>query len=74
MSKKPTGARLAVLRNALGLTQSELGLKLYLSGKNPARQISRLENGTGTISGPIIRALEAIAKDGKVVLPWDVGT
>lgn len=66
----PSGEQIRELRQALNLTQRELAQKLYLSGDEPERHIRRLEANERKPSGPLVRALEAIAKDAKVRVPW----
>jgi transcriptional regulator with XRE-family HTH domain len=66
----PTPAQLRDLRAALGMTQKELGLALYLAGGDPARHIRRMEAGDREVTGPIVRALECIAKEARVKCPW----
>lgn len=68
--KRPTGEQIRALRDGLGMTQRELAAKLYLSDKDPERHISLLENGHRKPSGPMVRALEGIAQDAKVRVPW----
>jgi transcriptional regulator with XRE-family HTH domain len=66
----PTGEQIRELRQALGLTQLQLARKLYLSGKEPDRHIRRLEANERNPSGPLVRAMEALAKEAKVKVPW----
>jgi len=70
MKNPPGGADLRAVREALGMTPKALGIALYLSDRDPARHIRRLENEVKKPSGPLIRAMEAVAKDAGVSVPW----
>lgn len=63
-----TASELRKLRASLGLSQRDLGLAVYLKGKYPGRHISRLESGKKPITGPIERALEAVAEKAGVAV------
>lgn len=70
MNRLPTGAEIRELRQALGMTQRELGLALYLEGDEPDRHIRYLESEGKHPSGPLVRALELIAEQKGVRAPW----
>lgn len=55
-----TPKQLRDLRRSLGLSQRQLGLAVYLGGKDPARHIRKLEAGDVPITGPMKKALESL--------------
>jgi len=73
MKNPPGGADIRAVREALGLTPRALGFALYLSDRDPGRHVRRLENDVKKPSGPLVRALEALAKDADVSVPWKIG-
>ena len=70
MNNPPSGAEMRALREALGLSARELGVALYLADSDPGRHVRRLESEAKKPSGPLIRAMEAVAKDAGVSVPW----
>ena len=66
----PTSKQILALRTRLGLTQRQLGEMLYLSKADPGRHIRYLESGKREPSGPLVRALEIIARNAHVRVPW----
>lgn len=51
------------MREDMGLSQKELGIKLRLAGDSPDRTVRAWESGKTPISGPASLALEYIYED-----------
>lgn len=66
----PTPTQIRALRQAMGLTQRELGEAIYLAGADPARHVRSLEAGDKTPSGPLVKCLELIAAQKRIKVPW----
>lgn len=56
-----TGAEVRTIREALGLTQGELGQWLLLSGGQPDHTVRMWETGLRSVGGPVAVALTAFA-------------
>jgi DNA-binding transcriptional regulator YiaG len=56
-----TQADVKAIRVALGLTQTELGLWLMLSGEQPGHTVRMWESGKRPVTGPVEVALTAFA-------------
>ena len=50
--------RLREIREDLGLSRTELGQALGLSGKTPGHTVRMWETGTRVITGPVARCME----------------
>lgn len=53
------GEEMQAMREQLGLTQSQLGILLGLTGADPKRSVGRYERGESRIPGPIIQLMRA---------------
>ena len=56
------GDRLKALRRATGLSVQQMADALGLTGEDSANKVRKMESGTRTISGPLLKLLELYEK------------